>query len=142
MKYGKLRRVMPFGLAVLFLTTMALKTTPTGELYQGADKLYHWIGFSVLTYTAHLAFPRVRPGSLFLWTMIGGASIELLQALSPSRTPSLADMTVNIVGILTGLAATQLKPAKPLERGRRRRHSNNGTKRRRSESTPQKEKFS
>lgn len=123
MKYRQARRMVPFGLALLFLTVMALKDSPNSQLYLGADKLYHWIGFSVLTYTAHVALPRVRLGSLFIWILIGAASIELLQALSPSRTPSLADMTVNIIGIMTGLGATQLFQTKHLQPSRRRRRS-------------------
>ena len=92
-------------LALLFL---ALKSTPNTQLYQGADKLYHWLGFAVLTFSAHLAFPRFRPGTLLVWTLIGAASIELLQGLAPYRTPSLGDMTVNVVGVLTGLGGAQL----------------------------------
>lgn len=95
-------------MALLVLLVMALKSSPANQVYLGADKLYHWFGFATLTFTAHLAFPRAKLGSLFIWTLIGAASIELLQALSPSRTASMADMTVNIVGVLTGLGATQL----------------------------------
>jgi len=104
---------------------MALKASPNSQFYQGADKLYHWFGFATLTFTAHLAFPRVKLGSLLMWTLIGAAAIELLQSLSPSRTASLGDMTVNIVGVLTGLGATQLlqhnrRPAQ-IDRRKKRR---------------------
>lgn len=131
MHYRQTSRIAIFSLALLSLAVLALKDSPTSELYVGADKLYHWIGFSVLTYTAHLAFPRVRLGSLFVWILIGGASIELLQALSPSRTPSLADLTINIVGILTGLGATQLKQADQKTSSRRQRRSSGRRRRRR-----------
>lgn len=134
MQYRQARRMAVFGLAVLFLAIMALKDSPTSQLYLGADKLYHWIGFSVLTYAAHSAFPRVRLGSLFIWILIGAASIELLQALAPSRTPSLADMTVNIVGIMTGLGATQLMQRRSPEPSKRRRRSSGKKRRRRIES--------
>lgn len=123
MQYQQARRMAIFGLAVLFLGFMALKDSPNSQFYQGADKLYHWAGFSVLTYMAYLAFPRVRVGSLFVWILVGAASIELLQALTPSRSPSLADMTVNIVGIMTGLAATQLTQRAHQEPPMRRRSS-------------------
>ncbi|WP_407291055.1 hypothetical protein [Stutzerimonas zhaodongensis] len=131
MHYRQTSRIAIFALALLSLAVLALKDSPTSELYVGADKLYHWIGFSVLTYTAHLAFPRVRLGSLFVWILIGGASIELLQALSPFRTPSLADLTINIVGILTGLGATQLKQADQKTSSRRQRRSSGRRRRRR-----------
>ena len=115
-------------LALLFL---ALKSTPNNQLYQGADKLYHWLGFAVLTFSAHLAFPRVRPGTLLVWTLIGAASIELLQGLAPYRTPSLGDMTVNVVGVLTGLGGAQLlqgrhpsaEPMRPRTHSTRKRRS-------------------
>jgi len=114
----------PFWLALLVLLVMALKTSPNNQFYQGADKLYHWIGFATLTFTAHLAFPRVKLGLLLICILIGATSIELLQALSPSRTASLGDMTVNIVGVLTGLGATQLirKPLRSAPPDRRRSH--------------------
>jgi len=108
LKHRSILRALPFWLALLALLVMALQTSPTRQVYLGADKLYHWIGFATLTFTAHLAFPRIKLGSLLVWTLIGAASIELLQTLSPSRTASLGDMTVNIVGVLTGLGATQL----------------------------------
>ncbi|WP_376745935.1 VanZ family protein [Stutzerimonas nitrititolerans] len=112
----------PFWLALMVLLVMALKSSPNNQFYQGADKLYHWIGFATLTFTAHLAFPRVKLSLLFICILIGATSIELLQALSPSRTASLGDMTVNIVGVLTGLGATQLiqKPLRPAPPDRRR----------------------
>lgn len=108
LKYQRILRAAPFWLALLALLVLALKSSPNGQLYQGADKLYHWFGFAVLTFSAHLAFPRVKPGTLLVWTLIGAASIELLQGLSAYRTPSLGDMTVNVVGVLTGLGAMQL----------------------------------
>ncbi|MCQ4314611.1 VanZ family protein [Stutzerimonas zhaodongensis] len=108
MQYQQARRLAVFGVAVLVIGFMALKDTPNTQLYQGSDKLYHWAGFTVLAHLAYLAFPKAKLGSLFVWIIVGAASIELLQALTPSRSPSLADMTVNIVGIMTGLGATQL----------------------------------
>ncbi|HCJ28392.1 MAG TPA: hypothetical protein DHV63_03655 [Pseudomonas sp.] len=134
MQYRQARRMAVFGLALLFLAIMALKDSPTSQFYLGADKLYHWIGFSVLTYAAHLAFPRIRLGSLFIWILIGAASIELLQALTPSRTPSLADMTINIIGIMTGLGATQVMQRTHPEPSKRRRKSSGKRRRRRIES--------
>lgn len=126
MKYRRILRTAPFWLALLALMVMALKTSPNNQIYYGADKLYHWFGFAVLTFTAHLAYPRIKLSSLLIWTLIGATSIELLQALSPSRTASLADMTVNLVGVLTGLGATQLVPknytsAPPARRRKKRR---------------------
>ncbi len=122
-----------FGLAVLIIGFMALKASPTTQLYDGADKLYHWAAFSALAYLGYLAFPKARIGSLFVWILVGAASIELLQALSPSRSPSLADMTVNIVGIMTGLGATQLTQ-KTHRQPLKRRRSSRGIKRRTSTS--------
>ena len=126
MKYRSSLRTVPFWVALLVLLVMALKASPNSQFYQGADKLYHWFGFATLTFTAHLAFPRVKLGSLLMWTLIGAAAIELLQSLSPFRTASLGDMTVNIVGVLTGLGATQLlqqnrRPAPQMDRRKKRR---------------------
>src|SRR5690606_41465677 len=98
----------PFWLALLVLLVMALKTSPNNQFYQGADKLYHWIGFATLTFTAHLAFPRVKLVLLLICILIGATSIELLQALSPSRSASLCDMSLYNVGVLTFLGSAQL----------------------------------
>jgi VanZ family protein len=113
MKYRQAMRSIPFWLALLTLSIMALKSTPTGQLYDGADKLYHWLGFSILIFTAHLAFPRVRLLSLCIGAVLGAGAIELLQLLSVDRTASLDDMTVNLVGIITGLGLTTLLPKQP-----------------------------
>ena len=129
MQFQQARRMATFGVAVLFLGFMALKDSPNIQLYQGADKLYHLAGFSVLSYMACVAFPKARLGALFVWILMGAASIELLQALTPSRSPSLADMTVNIVGIMIGLGASQLTRGSYREPPKRKR-SSRGTRRR------------
>jgi len=87
---------------------MALKSSSNNQLFPGADKFYHWLGFATLVFTAHIAFAKAPLRSLFIWTLIGAASIEVLQATMPGRTASLADMTVNIIGVLTGLAGIHL----------------------------------
>lgn len=130
MKYRQAIRSTPFWLALLTLSVMALKSSPTGQLYDGADKLYHWLGFTILIFTAHIAFPRVSLLTLCIGAVLGAASIELLQTLSVDRTASLDDMTVNLVGILTGLGATKLLPKQP-QAPQHRRHEGAPRKRRR-----------
>lgn len=120
MKYRQAIRSAPFWLALLTLLVMGLKSSPTGQLYDGADKLYHWLGFGTLIFTAHLAFPRMKLTALSISAVLCAVSIELLQLLSVDREASLDDMIVNLVGILTGLGATRLLPqqAEPPQRHR------------------------
>ena len=141
MKYRRALRMAPFWIALIVLITMATKSSPNNQLYLGADKLYHWIGFAVLTFSAHIAFPRLPLGALMLCMLGGAAAIELIQAFSPSRTPSLSDMTANLIGVLTGMGATQLERAKRSpEQGSRRRSSKRHRRHRSSEDrSPQKE---
>lgn len=110
MRYRQTIRTLPFWLALLTLAILALKSSPTGQLYDGADKLYHWLGLTILMFTAHIAFPRVKLMTLCICAVLGAASIELLQMLSSDRTASMDDMVVNLVGIVTGLGATKLLP--------------------------------
>lgn len=134
--YRKLATSAPFWIALVTLVCMALKSSPSNQLFPGADKFYHWLGFATLAFTAHIAFPRAPLRSVFIWTLIGGASIEVLQTMIPGRTTSLADMTVNIVGVLTGLAGIHLyrdgsgQPVQwrnaPRRRKRRRRSADKG----------------
>ncbi|WP_434456208.1 hypothetical protein JQR85_11390 [Stutzerimonas urumqiensis] len=124
-----------FWIAVISILYLGIKSTPNTQLFSGADKFYHWLAFTVLTVTAHYAYPRLPLPLLCLTIIAGSAGIELLQTLSPDRTTSLADLTVNIVGVLSGLAITQLlsgdqdhprghtKPSRRKKRHKRRRHS-------------------
>lgn len=127
MTYRKLVASTTFWVALTILIFMALKSSPNSQLFPGADKFYHWLGFSILVFTAHIAFPKAPLRSLFIWTLIGAAAIEVLQSMTPGRTASLADMTVNIIGVLTGLTAIHLygdavgKPAQWREAPRKRR---------------------
>lgn len=130
MKYRQAIRSTPFWLALLTLLIMGLKSSPTGQLYSGADKLYHWLGFATLIFTAHLAFPRIKLTTLCIGAVLCAASVELLQLLSVDREASLDDMIVNLVGILTGLGAAKLLP-KQAEPPQRRRQEGATRKRRR-----------
>jgi len=130
MKYRQAIRNTPFWLALLTLLIMGLKSSPTGQLYSGADKLYHWLGFATLIFTAHLAFPRIKLTTLCIGAVFCAASVELLQLLSVDREASLDDMIVNLVGILTGLGAAKLLP-KQAEPPQRRRTEGATRKRRR-----------
>ena len=130
MKYRQAIRSAPFWIALLALLIMGLKSSPTGQLYDGADKLYHWLGFATLIFTAHLAFPRIKLTTLFIGAVLCAASVELLQLLSVDREASMDDMIVNLVGILTGLGAAKLLP-KQAELPQHRRAEGGTRKRRR-----------
>lgn len=131
MKYGLKRWRIPFWLTVTAIVYLGTKSSANTQLFPDADKFYHWIAFAVLTFTGHMAFKQLPLPLLAACVITGSGCIEILQFLSPDRTPSLADLLVNVVGVLTGLAAIEFMrneerrvnsaPAH-LSRSRHRRH--------------------
>lgn len=107
MMYGLRRWRIPFWLTFMAILYLGTKSSANTQLFPEADKFYHWIAFSVLTFTGHMAFRQLPLPLLAACAITASGCIELLQILSPARTPSMADMLVNVVGVLTGLAAIE-----------------------------------
>ncbi len=130
MKYQIKKWRVLFWVTAVAILYLGVKSTPNTQLFPEADKFYHWLAFSALTLTGHMAFRRLPLATLAAAVITVSACIELLQILSPDRTTSLADLTVNIVGVLTGLAAIQfvhgeeqrVAQAQPHGKRHKRRH--------------------
>jgi len=93
---------LPFVVALSTLLAAALASTPLPEPIDHADKLYHWFGFTVLTLCAQVAFPRAALMTVLALVLGIGASIELTQALLPTRIGSWKDMLANLAGAASG----------------------------------------
>ncbi|MBA1275176.1 VanZ family protein [Stutzerimonas azotifigens] len=102
MERGKLLRCLPFLAALSALLAAALASTPLPEPIDNADKLYHWLGFMVLTLCAQVAHPRAALVTVLASVLAIGASIELIQAFLPTRIGSWKDMLANLAGATSG----------------------------------------
>jgi len=65
----------------------------------------HLAGYFILTSWFLGIYPRARYPLIALGCFLFGAGMELLQTLSPTRHPALADALTNGVGIVAALAA-------------------------------------
>ena len=95
-------------LVLLCVTTLlALAPAPPEEADLGWDKLNHFAAFLALAVVAALGYARA---TLAVGTgLLGyGVLIELLQALTPTRTSEVADVLADGVGIALGLALMAL----------------------------------
>jgi VanZ family protein len=90
------------GIVYLSLITLAIET----DVPQG-DKLGHLLAYGALMawwsqlYASAPARRRLVMGFVAL-----GATMELAQSLSPSRSPELLDLAANISGVLLGWLAS------------------------------------
>ena len=91
-----------FGVAcAVFLTVLPSGWAPVHV--GGAPQ--HIAGYFILTSWFTGIYPRARYPLIGLGCFLFGASMELLQHLSPTRHPALADALTNGAAILAALAA-------------------------------------
>jgi VanZ family protein len=96
---------------VLLVTALMLWPRPPPAIDTGWDKLNHVLAFAGPAFAGLAALPRrawatVAAGgaALLAW----GALLEGAQALVPPRSPSLADLLADALGLLLGGAAYAL----------------------------------
>lgn len=97
-----------FGVAVL--VTLVLMLVPIQAAAGGVphtDKVAHVLVFAVLGWMALVAWPH-RLLVIALGLGLYGPLIEMLQALTPSRSASVADAVADWVGLALGLALARL----------------------------------
>lgn len=95
-------RLLPFAGVVLVILVGGLSSEPVPEFFRHQDKLHHFAGFAALAFSARLAFPRMRSPWLIAGILAASLLIELGQGLLPRRTPSIADMLANALGVMLG----------------------------------------
>ncbi len=108
--------VYPFVLtAILLGNAVRLETGPVLPPVQFADKILHFLVFSLLA-TSIYRLPQISPtfagriGAFLICAAVGLAD-ESLQALSPYRTTDLFDWAADLAGACTGIAAYHVWPA-------------------------------
>jgi len=85
-------------LALLVLSLMPASLSPPST---GWDKGNHALGFAVLAFLAHGAWPARMPETLLALLGYGGL-IEVLQSLTPDRLAEWGDLWADGVGLLSG----------------------------------------
>lgn len=108
------------GLLLLAVCGLAFDPTPNAPSAGQLDKWQHLAAFTALSFAAHwaLAADKLRGHTWHSLTrpalamLAFGVFIELVQALIPARTASLADVLADALGIALGLGlATALARA-------------------------------
>jgi VanZ family protein len=99
--------------AILYLTLTSHPPKPDGiKLFEGADKVVHFLMMAGLTataifdrYRAKLHTGRTTIAVIALWVMAFGALTELMQeTLTQARSGDIADMATDWAGTLTTAA--------------------------------------
>lgn len=86
-------------LAVM-VVTWAMLAPPSGAMAAVNDKLAHALTFLALSFLVDGAWPERGFGwAQRAWLAVYGAALELLQALTPERMPSLPDFLADLAGI-------------------------------------------
>lgn len=102
----RLWRTLLAGLLTV-VTWLALEPAPPEVADLGWDKLNHLCAFAALAVVAAAAFaPRWRAVAAGL--LAYGVAIELLQALTPTRSAEVADVLADAVGLALGLGLFRL----------------------------------
>jgi VanZ family protein len=80
-----------------------------GDLAGGHDKIGHFLAYTILTLLPGLIFWNPSDRIITALTMIVlGGTLELAQRFVPGRSSELADMVVNISGVLAGYLSARL----------------------------------
>jgi VanZ family protein len=101
-----IRKIARLSFAIGIIAVTSLSVTPQDALFEIHlwDKLQHLIAYSALAICGTVGFQGRRP-RLFvgIGLMVLGCGLEVAQAFTPGRSPSVIDAVANIVGITLGL---------------------------------------
>ena len=93
-------------LLLLLYLTLAPSVAPNVG-YTHADKIYHFIGFGVLTFLSKLAYLKLSLKLTAIAMAALGLFVELAQSSLSYRTFSIADLLADIGGILFAVVILQ-----------------------------------
>lgn len=96
-------------LGVTVLCLWPLRELPGPDL-PWSDKLYHLGAFGLLMWWFAVALPRARWPFTALGVLGLGVFIEFAQGFVPFRSPSLADVVADALGVLAGAVLARLTP--------------------------------
>jgi VanZ family protein len=96
-------------LAAAMLALMVLSLMPASPSLPstGWDKTNHMLGFAVLAFLGHFAWPG-RRWSMLLGLLAYGGLVEVLQSFTPDRLAEFGDLVADGVGLLAGQALAVL----------------------------------
>ena len=91
------------------LTLMVLSLMPPSPSMPstGWDKTNHMLGFAVLAFLGHFAWPG-RRWSMLLGLLAYGGLIEVLQSFTPDRFAEFGDLVADGAGLVAGEALAVL----------------------------------
>ena len=95
--------------AITVLCLLPLPELPGHEI-PWSDKLYHGAAFGLLMWWFAVALPRSRWLRTGMLVVLLGIAIEIAQGFVPLRTPSLADVGADALGMLAGALVARLTP--------------------------------
>ncbi|WP_233120932.1 VanZ family protein [Chlorobium sp. KB01] len=105
--------------AVVVISWQATVRSGVNLHVENGDKLLHFLAFAVLAVLVDFAFPKSRFGVFKIIPLIlYGLAIEYVQSFLPSRSASLADLLVDIVGIGSYLVSIPMLQRLPLLQAR------------------------
>lgn len=105
--------------ALMVATWAALRPASGADWFAGQDKAQHLAAYVFLYLAGRHSFPNAGwrlPAGLLAY----GVGIELLQSLTPDRTPSCADVVADALGLALGallLMAAQRRRRMPRSEG-------------------------
>lgn len=96
--------VLKITLTLIIIGILYLSLTPTETLTVGNDKISHFIAYSCLMLNVGIiVYPNKRKIFIgFLFTILLGIIIEVLQHFIPGRFMSLGDVIANTIGVFLG----------------------------------------
>jgi VanZ family protein len=95
-------RALPLLVVLALLLFIGLRSEPLPQVFGWQDKVHHALGFAGMVVALRIAFPRRGFGEIIAVTLAAALLIELGQCFQPHRSPSLADMLANAIGVLVG----------------------------------------
>ena len=91
-----------FYFLLLLVAFLSLKPKMEGLDIQVNDKFGHGLAYFVLMVNGFLAFGKKNEARVFLFLVLFGALMEILQGLTPNRETSFLDLFANVTGICLG----------------------------------------
>ena len=95
------------GVAMLTLMVLSLMPPSPSMPSTGWDKTNHMLGFAVLAFLGHFAWPG-RRWSMLLGLLAYGGLIEVLQSFTPDRFAEFGDLVADGAGLVAGEALAVL----------------------------------
>lgn len=92
-----------FGILLVGLFYFTLTPNPPTPIkILNADKFYHFVAFTILTFVFKLAFRKIKTLIIFFIPTLLGVGIEIIQIYMPTRSFGLDDIIADFIGVFCG----------------------------------------